>query len=256
MITSQPFVLDSRNQSTALNKSGRPASEAKSPIVFLTLFFIPFISVGLGLAGASIHSAFEWWQIQQSGENITAKVMNLRIDEDSDGDTFYATYRFSLNTDEGYRAYSKTKNVGKQLYYTLEKGGPIAIRYLKSDPNTSKVGTSESLPGEALALGGFALVWNAIIGTAVWAFFYNVWLDQQFAAKSQLLSGTLTQVSTLLDSDDDLQLKLTYQFHSPDGDILSGNISRISNDLKGKTMPVIGTPVVVAFLDKKRHRLL
>jgi len=256
MITAQPFVLDERNQGVALSKRGKPAGESLGAAIFLGLFFIPFILVGIGVVLGSIHSAIEWGQMQQSGVVTFATVTQLKIDEDSEGDTFYASYRFSLSNAQGYHAYSKTKSVGKQLYYTLEKGGPIPIRYLKSDPNISRVGASETLPGEAIALGGFALLWNSIIGSIVWAFSYGFWLERQYATKSQLLDGTLTQVTTELDSDSDLQLKLSYQFHSPDGEVLYGNSSRTRNDLKGKAMPTYGTPVVVAFVDKKIHRLL
>lgn len=256
MITAQPFVLDERNQGVALSKRGKPAGESLGATIFLGLFFIPFIVVGIGLVLGSIQSAIEWGQMQQSGIVTSATVTQLKIDEDSEGDTFYATYRFSLSNAQGYHAYSKTKSVGKKLYYTLEKGGPLPIRYLKSDPNISRVGASEPLPGEAIGLGGFALLWNAIIGTIVWFLIHGFWLDRQYATKSQLLDGTLMQATTELDSDSDLQLKISYQFHAPDGEILYGDSSRTRNDLKGKAIPTYGTPVVVAFVDKKIHRLL
>lgn len=256
MHTSQPFVLDDRNQSVALSKRGRPPSQGKGAAIFFGLFFTPFVLVGIFVTGASIDSAIEWWQLQQNGINIPATVTKLEVDEDSDGDTYYATYRFALNTTEGYRAYSKTKSVGKQIYYTLEKGGQLAIRYLKSNPNISRVGGTETLPTEALSLGGFALFWNLIVGAVIWGVTRSFWLDLQFATKSQLLDGTLTQSRTNLDSDDDLWVDLTYQFRSPNGEMISGNISRIRNDLKGNIVPVIGTPVVVAYVDKKKHKLL
>jgi hypothetical protein len=256
MITSQPFVLDDRNQSVALSKRGRPAGPHKGAAIFLGLFFTPFILVGLWVAAASIDSAIEWFQLQQNGIDVAAKVMNLEVDEDSDGDTYYATYRFALNTVDGYHAYAKTKSVGKQIYYTLEKGGSVAVRYLKSDPNISRVGGAETFPSEALFLGGFALFWNLIIGLVVWGFTHNFFLEREFAQKSRLLDGTLTQVSTHLDSDDDLQVKLTYQFRAPDGEVVYGNISQVNNNLKGKIMPTLGTPVIVAYIDKRKHRIL
>jgi hypothetical protein len=209
------------------------------------------------VTGACITSTIEWWQLQQNGVDITAKVMNLEITEDSDGDdTYYATYRFALNTTEGYHAYAKTKRVNKQIYYTLEKGGSVVVRYLKSNPNVARVGGAETFPSEALFLGGFALFWNLIVGAVLWGFTHNLSLDREFATKSQLLNGTLTHASKTFDSDNDLWLKLIYQFHTPDGEILSGNISSMRNDLKEKPMPVIGTPVVVAYISEKKHRLL
>jgi Protein of unknown function (DUF3592) len=256
MISSQPFVLDHRNQSVALSKRGRPAGQGKGAAIFFGLFFTPFVLVGVCVLGASIDKTIEWWQLQQDGIDISAKVMNLEVDEDSDGDTYYATYRFALNTTEGYRAYAKTKSVGKQIYYTLEKGGSVIVRYLKSNPNISRVGGAETFPSEALTFGGFALIWDSIVGVVIWAFVRGFLLDREFATKSQLLSGTLTHASKTLDSDDDLQLKLIYQFRAPDGEIISGNVSSTRNDLKGQPMPAIGTPVVVAYIDKKKHKIL
>jgi hypothetical protein len=257
MITSQPFVLDDRNQGVALSKRGRPAGAGTGATIFLGLFFTPFILAGIWVAGACITSTIEWWQLQQNGVDITAKVMNLEITEDSDGDdTYYATYRFALNTAEGYHAYAKTKRVNKQIYYTLEKGGSAAVRYLKSDPTISRVGGLETYPSEAIFFGCFALFWNLIVGAVIWGFTHNLSLDREFATKSQLLDGTLTHASSTLDSDDDLLLKLTYQFRSPKGDIISGNISRVCNDRRGQPMPVIGTPIVVAYISEKKHRLL
>jgi Protein of unknown function (DUF3592) len=256
MITAQPFVLDDRNKSVALSKRGRPAGQGKGAAIFFGLFFTPFVLVGIFVTGASIDNAIEWWQLQQNGIDISAKVMNLEVDEDSDGDTYYATYRFGLNTTEGYRAYAKTKSVGKQIYYTLEKGGSVVVRYLKSNPNIARVGGAETMPSGAISLGIFALIWNLIVGLLIWAFMRGFLLDREFATKSQLLNGTLTHASHTLDNDDDLWLKLTYQFHTPKNEIISGTISRIHNDLKGKPMPVIGTPVVVAYIDEKKHRIL
>jgi hypothetical protein len=233
-----PFLLEPKNRPVL---EGRPYPVTTERLV--PLFLLPFLAIGLVVIWAAIQEVCQWQAFSRSGVDVPGVVTRLWTDNDGEHDVFHVAYEYGLDpTDD--RTNKGQSTVDEAAFRTLQTGGRISIRYLKTDPKSSRVNGQESFGG----LPFFATVWNLILGLMCWLVAKHE-LRKRRLQRGRLLSGEVIEASAKNDSDGDYRVTLDYRFVAPDGERMAASASRIRNDLRGEALPRPGTPLVVQYAD-------
>ena len=241
----QIFLLNPRNR-RALEGDRRPFASETLPPVFMMLFMVPFVLIGVGFVAYTIYQGYQRVRFANSGVDVRGAVTRLwdhKSYDDSDP-TFYVAYEYGLDPSDD-KTNTGESTIDEGTYTTLKNGDPISVRYLKTDPKRSRI------PGQGQSLGGillFTVFWNLIVGTMSWILTKMI-LRQRRLRRGRLVSGEVIGATVKSDSDGDCRFTLHYRFTSPEGRELTASADCIRNDLKGETLPQPGTPLVVQYAE-------
>ncbi len=124
-----------------------PKHDRKFPRGWFDLFYgkggIKPVLAGVLLVVLTVVSVLGYQKaarFDREGEMVKATIVRMWIDQDDDGDTYHARFRYVIKG----RAYEGRKNVGSKYYRQASVGDIREVRYLPSDP-----GTFEYYVGEA-----------------------------------------------------------------------------------------------------------
>jgi hypothetical protein len=132
---------------------------------FLRLFILPHTLVGVGLIVAIPVTAY----IRNCGQPVTATVDKLDTHRSSKGKiSYYVDYHFTLDD----RRYDERDSVPLDTYAYTHRGDQIAGRAGLVFNHALFFGPGAFGGPGVLALMGFALFWNGIVGI----FFYTAWI--------------------------------------------------------------------------------
>jgi len=244
-MSAQIFLLNPRNR-RALEGNRRPFAIDIVPPVFMMLFMVPFVLIGVGFVSYTIYQGYERVRFANSGVDVRGAVTRL-WDHKSNGDSdssFYVAYEYGLDPSDD-KTNTGESTIDEDTYKTLKKGDPISVRYLKTDPTHSRI------PGQGSSLGGllvFTGFWNLIVGTMSWLL-TKMMLRQRRLRRGRLVSGEVIGATVKNDSDGDCRFTLNYRFTTPEGREVTASANCIRNDLKGETLPQPGTALVVQYDD-------
>ncbi|MBC8076659.1 MAG: DUF3592 domain-containing protein [Chloroflexales bacterium] len=253
MRASQPFLLNQRNADFVAGRTQRSASSAGIGWIGIA-FLVPFVLIGFFLIGITLQMGGTWLALHFNGVDTAAVVVDARIDDTGDGDTYYVTCRFSVATSNGdERVYTAEQSVSHDAYQRLSIGSNTSVRYVASNPNVSAVqGQGTTL----LFLAGMAGFWNGLLWLMISQIAPALLRDRQLAKQGQQLPGQVVQCSGATDSDGDYSIKLHYGFLSPTGARVTGTDALLRNDLKGQPLPRPADPVVVLYDSDTCHKVL
>jgi hypothetical protein len=123
-------------------------------ILFLLAFIVPGI-------GSAIYSLVQWREVlvlSQSGVVTQASVFDRSQTESDDGTTYYLHYRFVADD----HVYEDKDDVSQSAFYDSPLDGKVTIRYGRTDPTISQIGSETSLAA-AIAVTIFAVIWNGFL---------------------------------------------------------------------------------------------
>ncbi len=160
------------------------------------------------------------WQdytlLKASGETAQGVVIDRRIDEDSDGDSYYVTYRFMAPVaKEDHQYFSHEQSVNRKTYRVLHPETRVNIVYAPSDPSVSRLEGKLGSPFYLLfiaSIGGFFV----LIGLAILS---SGWKTMRQASalkrRGQPAQATVLDTWTDQDSDGDKVYCVAYRFIPP-----------------------------------------
>lgn len=111
--------------------------------------------------------------LNETGVTTEAVVINRQIDPDSDGSTYYVTYRYDVPLSQGDRSrLSHTESVSRKMYEAMSIESRVTIRYAADDPEVARLaGRSRTLQivfmiffmlfGGLFVLIGLAMVYSS-----------------------------------------------------------------------------------------------
>jgi hypothetical protein len=176
-----------------------------------TAFSLLFLILPIGMF-------YSEWQtytlLRDSGVTVEGVITGRRIDEDSEGDTYYVTYKYIAPLPQGDRQqFSREESVGSSLYETLKPETRATVRYAPAQPEVARLEQEFGSPSLFIfcmsGMGGlFTLIGLVLIGSSGHA----IYTSRQLAWQGQVAQGFITDRWTDTDSDGDKTYIVAYQF--------------------------------------------
>lgn len=254
------MLLNPDNKQYLAGKKKYPATSANGcALPFMSVFLL----VGIFIIGIAIKAWYDYFLLTSEGISAWATYVDKRIDHDDDVDNYYITFTYQV---DGV-TYTDEAGVSSELYDSVPNGEPLRITYALSNPSIVTMGE----PSSALALGmtAFAIFWNLFNGGITYVLIYDIWWVRQFTSSGRLILGEVVHSKASGDSDGNYTVSIGYGFTSPTSNRwIKGKASHVRNDLKPKgkndkakkdmSVPEFeqGQPLLIAYLDDKKHRVL
>jgi hypothetical protein len=237
-MSTQPFLLNPKNHRVL---EGRPRGGTGD--VLLILFMVPFVLAGIAMTLATAREIYLWTAFSQFGVDARGVVTRLWVEGAGEDQSFHVAYEYGLDPSDD-RTNPGDDRIDETVFKHLEKGGPIAIRYLRTDPSSSTV----SGHGGWMFLAFFTLFWDAVTVFLCRGVVKGALRNQRLREGCHV-PGEVIDATSKDDSDGNLLLTIDYRFQSPDGRQLTGTASRIRNDLKENALPQRGAALVVQYAE-------
>ncbi len=200
---------------------------------------------------------------QMPHQTIMGKVTNQYTSEGRSGTNYYISYQFRVDDE----TYSRNQSVSGDTYRSIRIGSPILVTYAANDPTVSHLGDAdfdESTVPRALitVLAAGVLVYVLINQPVV-----NWFRRRYFYRNGQLIIGEITSISASLESvsrrdgafrrpSNSYTMMLKYSFRPSPERRLEDQVVIVRNDLVDRKLPVVGTPIAVAYIDDTQYMLI
>jgi hypothetical protein len=161
------------------------------------------------------------WQtsnlLRTSGVTTEAVVISRRIDEDSEGDTYYVTYRYRVPIKGDQMQLTHEESVDHDTYQELSPESRVLVRYSATNPEVVRL-EGRSRTFEAILLTCFMLFGGLFVLIGVW-FVYSSWRKVNraslLARRGELTTGRVTDCWIETDSDGDKEYCVAFRFVEP-----------------------------------------
>ncbi len=184
------------------------------------LFWTAFSSLFLVLPIGMFYSQWQTYTLlRDTGATVEGVIISQRIDEDSEGDTYYVTYKYTAPLPQGDRQqFSREESVSSGLYETLKPEKRVIIRYVPADPETARLEQQFGPPSSFILLmsgmgGLFTLIGLGLIGSGL----RSIYIANQLARRGELAQGFIVERWTEKDSDGDTVYVVSYRFNVSGG---------------------------------------
>lgn len=243
------FLLQPRNAGLVA-KHLRSQRQKRRPL--FALIGLLLLIVGL-LWGLGLPYLIDWYAYRQDG--VTAPRAWV-YDLQERGNKYVVLYRFSPSGDidpDGKASagplYNGEQRVSRETFRQMALDTFEPVVYLPDDPSQSYLKTRP----DPDVVRRKQIILAAVVLTVLTLLLLLIGWKRN---GKQVLKGQIVSCTSHMDQDGDLNLKFRYRFRSPSGEIITGQISQIRNDLKNKALPDEGTSVAVYYRSDKSHRLL
>lgn len=190
------------------------------------------------------------WQtanlLRTTGVTTEAVVVSRRIDEDSEGDTYYVTYRYWVPIKGDQMALTHEESVGHDRYQELPLESTLPVRYSATDPTLVRLeGRSRTL--EIVLLSCMLLMGALFVAIGAWLVYSSgqgIFRAQLLVRRGQLAAGRVTHCWVKTDSDGDREYCVGYRFAPPgEPEVITAEYNRKAFDALQ-----VGDPVQVRYL--------
>lgn len=249
MLSSELFLLDEANANFVAGKTRRPNNLTLNPILG-TLFFIPFLAIGIFLIIWTGRDVGNWLTLHTQGEIITGEYTNRSQSSDDDSDTYTVEYAFVYRD----QRYAGKQSVSSEIYNQAGAGGSVTLLVAPADPQVNSLAVGNNSP---LLIVLVTVFWNLIAWPFAIASVVAARRNWKLIRQGRLVSGSLVAIQGQLDADSDFDVTVDYTVHAPDANrLVKGRARSIRNDLRQALLPESGTPVAVLYLSPEHHRML
>ncbi len=205
--------------------------------------------IGVVLAKLALDTAGIWWGLESRGVSIQGHVVSREWSDDSDSSD-YLTYRFNAGRPT-IGTYERRQPIDRAMYEASPVGAAIRIVYLPDDPQRSEIAGTHYYGKNAL--------FTAAMGAAS-VFVLGIWVlalrrIRRLERFGYLLDGEVVACSSHV-NDGDTVITLKYRFCTPENKPIVRSSDKSRNDLRKSSLPGIGTPVAVLYLDERLFRVL
>lgn len=244
------FLTNKQDAKFLVGKDQRPASLRNTGLGCLLPFLSIFVIAGLFFLGWSVIQLKNHLELNNDGIVTQGRMIDHRIYEDSEGDSYYITYSFVAND----QTYSQEQSVSSDLYNRFEAGAPLDIRYLPGNPGKSRIEGEGASPWIPL---GFSMCWLSFVMLFLWGAVHQADRNDLLVKKGTLVEGQVVSASSYEDSDNGYSIKLKYSYVSPrDGQTVVRMYDFAARDHKREPLPPQGTPVIILYHSDKHHQVL
>lgn len=209
----------------------------------------------------------DWLEYKRNGVTVEGVISDLPVRTETNGDTYYyAVFQYTLASDTPAPVsstpvpteYTARQRISERDHHNLSEGVPVRVTYLPDDPaaaHLKELKNPSNRSRDRLTLGAVAL---SVVAVQVWlaAIFMRRKRGERPVRGERLILGTVVTCAGTADADDDFYVKIRFRFRTPTGRTITGQASRIRNDLKGAVLPVPDTPVAIHYYNDRTYRLL
>jgi hypothetical protein len=215
-------------------------------------FFLAYMIYGFSVVPLFIHVF---------GQDVTGSMIDCRMSENKDGSMKVSsyTYTYSWDNQEFKRVHANFNGEDGDCNQDLNQ--PISIRVLPFNPVASRPSADISgLSTMSLSVWGVGVI--MILGTFGLCLIHVRYVQARIiyprlTQNGILLEGEITRISGDTPSKSNQYfVSVKYQFQSPTGRILKGRAHAHRQDLRGKDLPPVGTPVTILYADDSAHMML
>lgn len=182
--------------------------------LFWTLFSLAFVILPIGM----VYSEWQTYTLLKDTGDLTEGVItSRRIDEDSEGDTYYVTYKYSAPLPQGDRSqFSHEESVSSSLYESLKPETQVQVRYARANPEVAELEQEFGPPSYWILLMSLMGGAFTVIGVVmIWAGLSSLRKAGQLAGQGQVAQGLVVDRWTEKDSDGDTVYVVAYRFNVP-----------------------------------------
>jgi hypothetical protein len=161
------------------------------------------------------------WQtanlLRTTGVTTEAVVISRRIDEDSEGDTYYVRYQYRVPIKGDQTRLTHEESVSHDTYQELSPESRVLVRYSATNPEVVRLkGQTKTL--EAILLTCFMLFGGLFVLIGVWLV-YSSWqrihTARLLARRGEVVTGRVTDCWIETDSDGDKEYCVAFRFAEP-----------------------------------------
>jgi hypothetical protein len=221
----------------------------------MLIFSLFWVSLSLFGLVFSMGWLIEEWQVytvlKDVGVTTEAVIVDRRVDEDTEDDTYYATYQYTAPLPQGDRQkFSREEQVSGEEYEALPPETRVPILYDPAAPQTARLKASFGPPFFGAFLSCF-LVLFVLSGLAllVWA---GVSLRRFILLTfyGQIISGVVVDrwVETGSESN---SYCISYRFQPPQPGSVSRQVTQAEVNYKAYQKLNVGDPVQICYLPYK-----
>lgn len=179
-----------------------------------TGFSLLFVIIPIGIL------IIEWQTsnlLRTTGVTTEAVVINRRIVADSDGDSYYVTYRYSVPIKGDQTQLTHEESVDRDTYQALSPESRVLVRYSATNPEVVRL-EGQSKTFEAIGLTCFMLFGGLFVLIGV-GLAYSSWREihqaRLLARYGKIATGHVTDCWIETDSDGDKAYCIAFRFAEP-----------------------------------------
>ncbi len=194
------------------------------------------------------------WQtytlLRDTGVPTEAVIISRRIDEDSEGDSYYVTYRYTAPLPQGDRAdFTQTESVSRDTYQALPPESRVTVRYSATHPEIARL-ADRSMAFQVGMTICFMLFGGLFVLIGLWLTYSSgqaVYYAAALARQGVVTTGILADRWTETDSEGDKTYCVAVRFATLDG----SNVTIAEYNRKAYHRLLEGDQVAVRYLPKR-----
>lgn len=183
------------------------------------LGFLVFAGIFTCLAlGSYFTQKARYDRLSREGQPIQAQVTAKDMDEDSEGDTYYITYRYTAPLQGQPQKFTQRQSVSRETYEQTPDKGSLRVIYARSDPDVAVI-ASELAPPSRVFVFLFSLmplVFGGVGAYAIWRSLADERNRRRLGRDGQVGVATLTRRFVGQDSDGDDVRQVAFTYTVPD----------------------------------------
>lgn len=155
--------------------------------------------------------------LRAGGVTTEAVVINRRMIEDSDGDSYYVTYRYEVPIEGDRMQLTNEESVSHATYQELTPESRVQVRYAAANPELVRLeGQSKFFQAISLTCFGlFGAVFVLIGGWLIYSSGREVYRARLLAWSGQTAAGQVTACWIETDSEGDQEYCVAFRFAAP-----------------------------------------
>lgn len=161
------------------------------------------------------------WQtsalLRSTGVTTEAVVIDRRMIEDSDGNSYYVTYRYHASIQGDRMSLTHEESVNQATYQELTPESRVLVRYAAANPHLVRL-EGQTKAFQVISLTCFGLFGAVFVLIGVWLIYSSgreIYQARRLAWSGQTATGRVTDCWLETDSDGDKEYCVAFRFAAP-----------------------------------------
>ncbi|GAB4200901.1 MAG: hypothetical protein OHK0022_22420 [Roseiflexaceae bacterium] len=241
------FLLDTENRSFLVGGTTRIAGRHEMLVAVAVVMML----VGLVGTGLAFRARAEWMAFLNNSIQTRGQVVDLDSRYNGRNTTYTVSYRYTAVSGDGTLNLTGQARLSQAEFEALSRGAAVQVRYLRDNPQNSRINWRPEPPGW-IPLAG--LVAGLLLFLGVLLLVKKILDLRTLSDAGWLIPGKVVSAYTERDDSHNLLLHLQFHFVAPDGDEIVSSDVRMRNDLIGAPAP--GTPLAVLYVSPTLYQVL
>lgn len=241
------FLVDPRHTAYVTGESPYLQDGALPWIKRIIILLLVIVSIGLFVS--------EFIVGDEGFVMVNAEILTLD-ETTTDADTIYfIVYRFQ---DENGNTITNEKDITREVYNRLNSAETVSIKYIPELPESATLDVEQTQFFEQVQGTLFLLI--VFIAVLVYILIFWVvrpaWHNQHLETNGWLVKAKLSNAHPTTSWFNAHIVNITFHFSTPQGKTIRGSVSKQRPDLKKKSLPFLGTPMTVLYVNDRLWKIM